>query len=31
MDPVVELVFEKVGEDTEDDLVRVLNGLGPGA
>lgn len=26
-DPVVKLVFEKVGKDTEDNLVRVLNGL----
>jgi carbon monoxide dehydrogenase subunit G len=25
--PVVKLVFEKIGNDTEDDMVRVLNGL----
>jgi carbon monoxide dehydrogenase subunit G len=25
--PVVKLVFEKVGSDTEDDMVKVLNGL----
>lgn len=25
--PLVKLVFEKVGNDTEDDMVRVLNGL----
>ncbi|MGB0101053.1 MAG: SRPBCC family protein [Nocardioides sp.] len=26
-DPVVKLVFEKIGSDTEDDMTRVLNGL----
>lgn len=26
--PLVKLVFEKVGSDTEDDMVRVLDGLG---
>ncbi|MFI5429639.1 SRPBCC family protein [Aeromicrobium sp. UC242_57] len=25
--PVIKLVFEKIGNDTEDDMVRVLNGL----
>lgn len=25
--PVVKLVFEKIGNDTEDDMVKVLNGL----
>lgn len=28
--PIIKLVFEKVGNDTEDDMVRVLNGLGNG-
>lgn len=26
-EPVVKLIFEKVGNDTEDDLTKVLNGL----
>lgn len=26
--PIIKLVFEKVGNDTGDDMVRVLNGLG---
>lgn len=25
--PVIKLVFEKIGSDTEDDMVKVLNGL----
>lgn len=25
--PIIKLVFEKIGNDTEDDMVRVLNGL----
>ena len=26
-EPVVKLLFEKIGNDTEDDMTRVLNGL----